>query len=144
VTERTTCCIAGGGPAGATLALLLARQGVPTSLLEAKRDFDRTFRGDTVHPSTLEMLDDLGLADPLLAHDHGTLRRMSLRRGKRTSVLADFTGIRSRFPYIATIPQVDFLDFIVREATRYDCFDLRMGARVSDLVIEGHAVRGIR
>ena len=90
------------------------------------------------------MLDDLELADPLLAHDHGRLRRMSLRSGERTSVLADFTRIRSRFPFIATIPQVDFLDFIVREAMRYDCFDLRMGARVSDLVIEGHAVRGIR
>ena len=133
-----------GGPAGVILALLLARQGVPTSLLEANGDFDRAFRGDTVHPSTLEMLDDLGLADPLLARGHGTLRRMSLRSGKSTTVLADFTRLRSRFPFIATIPQGEFLDFIADEATRYDCFDLRMGARVSDLVIEGTTVRGIR
>ena len=126
------------------LALLLARQGVPTSLLEAKEDFDRAFRGDTVHPSTLEMLDDLGLADPLLARGHGTLRRMSVRSGESTSVLADFTRLRSRFPFIATIPQGEFLDFIAGEATRHDCFDLRMGARVTDLVIEDDIIRGIR
>ena len=144
MTATTQCCIVGGGPAGAILALLLVRQGVTTSLLEAKEDFDRAFRGDTVHPSTLEMLDDLGLADPLLERDHGRLCRMSLRSGQRISVLADFTRLRSRFPFIATIPQGEFLDFIVREATRHDCFDLRMGARVDDLVIEGNAVRGIR
>ena len=91
MTARTRCCIAGGGPAGAILALLLARLGVSTALLEAKEDFDRAFRGDTVHPSTLEMLDDLGLADPLLARDHGKLRRMTLRSGTTTTatVLAE-------------------------------------------------------
>ena len=126
------------------LSMLLARQGVSTALLEAKDDFDRAFRGDTVHPSTLEMLDDLGLADPLLARDHGKLRRMTLHSGKTTAVLADFTRLRSRFPFVAMIPQVEFLDFIVGEARKHDCFDLHLGARVIDLIIEGGAVRGVR
>ena len=124
--------------------MLLARQGVSTSLFEAKEDFDRAFRGDTVHPSTLEMLDDLGLADSLLARDHGKLHRMTLYSGKIATVLADFTRLRSRFPFVAMIPQVEFLDFIVGEARKHDCFDLHLGARVSDLIIEGDAVRGVR
>jgi len=110
---------------------------VSTVLLEAHKDFDRAFRGDTVHPSTLEMLHDLGLADPLLARDHGKLERMTLHSGKTAAaVLADFTRLRSRFPFIAMIPQVEFLNFIVGEAKKYDSFDLRMGARVNDLIIE--------
>ena len=145
MTETTRCCIVGGGPAGVVLALLLARFGVSTALLEAKEDFDRAFRGDTVHPSTLEMLDDLGLAESLLARDHGKLRRMTLQSGKtRAAVLADFTRLRSRFPFVAMIPQVEFLDFIVDEAKKHDGFDLHMGARVNDLIIEDGVVRGVR
>ena len=126
------------------LALLLSRQGVSTVLLEAKEDFDRDFRGDTVHPSTLEMLDDLGLADPLLARDHAKLRRMTLHSGQTAAVVADFTRVRTRFPFIAMIPQVEFLNFIVGEASKHGCFDLRLGARVNELIIEGGAVRGVR
>ena len=142
--DSTRCCIVGGGPAGVLLALLLARRGVSTSLLEAHEDFDRAFRGDTVHPSTLEMLHDLGLAEPLLARDHGKLHRMTLHSGKTAVVLADFTRLRSRFPFVAMIPQVEFLDFIVGEAKKHECFDLRMGARVNDLIIEDEVVRGVR
>ena len=138
--DQVGCCIVGGGPAGAVLALLLARRGVSVALLEARDDFDRAFRGDTVHPSTLEMLDDLGLAEPLLARDHARMRRMTLQSRGTTAVLADFTRLRSRFPYIAMIPQAEFLDFIVGEARRQrDCFDLRLGARVTDLIVEGGA-----
>ena len=144
MTEDTSCCIVGGGPAGVILALLLARRGVSTALLEAKDDFDRAFRGDTVHPSTLEMLHDLGLADPLLARGHGTLERVTLRSGRTATVLADFTRLGTRFPFIAMIPQVEFLDFIVGEANKHDGFDLRMGARVNDLIIEDEVVRGVR
>ena len=128
------------------LALLLARQGVSTALLEAKEDFDRAFRGDSVHPSTLEMLHDLGLAEPLLARDHATLSRMTLQSvdTPAATVLADFTRLRSRFPFIATIPQVEFLDFIVAEAKKHHGFDLRMGVRVHDLIIEDDVVRGVR
>ena len=142
--DSTRCCIVGGGPAGVILALLLARRGVSTSLLEAHGDFDRAFRGDTVHPWTLEMLHDLGLADPLLARDHGKLHRMTLHSGQTATVIADFTRLRSRFPFVAMIPQVEFLDFIVGEAKKHDCFDLRMGARVNDLIIEDEVVRGVR
>ena len=144
MADSIGCCVVGGGPAGAVLALLLARRGVPTALLEAREDFDRAFRGDTVHPSTLEMLDELGLADPLLARDHARLRRMTVQSGEVSAVLADFTRLRSRFPFIAMIPQVEFLDFIVGEARKHDCFELRLGARVSDLIVEGGAVRGVR
>ena len=144
MTETTRCCIVGGGPAGVILALLLARLGVSTALLEAKDDFDRAFRGDTVHPSTLEMLHDLGLADPLLARGHGKLHRMTLHSGQTAAVLADFSRLRSRFPFVAMIPQVELLDFTVGQATRHDGFDLRMGARVNDLIIEDEVVRGVR
>ncbi len=133
--ERTSCCIVGGGPGGAILGLLLSRLGVATVLLEAKHDFDRAFRGDTVHPSTLEMLDDLGLADPLLAREHGRLQRMTLHSGSTSTVLADFSRLRTRFPFIAMIPQAEFLEFVVDAAKTHSCFDLRMGSRVTDLIV---------
>lgn len=126
------------------LGLLLARHGVAVTVLEAKNDFERAFRGDTVHPSTLEMLDDLGLADRLLALDHARLSQMSLRSGDHTLTLADFRHVRTRFPFIAMIPQSRFLDFIAREANAFDGFDLRMGARATALIEDAGVVNGIR
>lgn len=144
MTDRTSCCIVGGGPGGTILALLLARLGVRTVLLEAKDDFDRAFRGDTVHPSTLELLDDIGLAIRLLDRPHGRLQRMTLRSGDTATVLGDFSRLRTRFPFIAMIPQAEFLEFIVNEAKTYSCFDMRMGSRVTDLLVEDDAVGGVR
>lgn len=144
MTDRTSCCIVGGGPGGAILSLLLSRRGVRTVLLEAKQDFDRAFRGDTVHPSTLELLDDIGLATRLLDRPHGRLQRMTLRSGGVSTVLGDFSRLRTRFPFIAMIPQAEFLEFIVGEAKTYPCFDVRMGSRVTDLIVENDTVRGVR
>src|SRR5262245_47339235 len=101
--QQTTCCIVGSGPAGLVLAFLLARQGVPVTLLEAPKDFDRDFRGDTVHPSTLEILDQLGLADRLLQIPHGKVRSFQIITGTNTVTLADLGRLKTKFPYIAMI-----------------------------------------
>jgi 2-polyprenyl-6-methoxyphenol hydroxylase-like FAD-dependent oxidoreductase len=141
----TTNCIAvGGGPAGVMLSYLLARAGVPVTLLEAHRDFDRDFRGDTIHPSTLEALEALGLADKLHALPHGKLRVMRLKTPDREWVMADFSRIRTRFPYVMIMPQARFLDFLVAQAAHYPAFKLLMGANVQRLVEENGAVVGVR
>src|SRR3954468_14513282 len=98
--EATRCCIVGAGPAGAVLGLLLARGGAPVTLLEAHPDFDRDFRGDTVHPPTLELLAQLGLADRLHAFPHGKVRTLRLRTPTRTYTLADLGRLRTPFPYV--------------------------------------------
>src|SRR5579883_2048789 len=107
--EQTTCCIVGGGPAGAILALLLARQGIPVVLLEAHMDFDREFRGDTIHPSVLNILDEIGLAEPLLHIRHTEMRYVSIQSLAGTIRIGDFTRLKTKYPYIALIPQTDFL-----------------------------------
>src|SRR5262249_20171890 len=102
----TTNCIAvGGGPAGVMLSYLLARAGVPVTLLGAHRDFDRDFRGDTIHPSTLEALDTLGLADKLHALPHGKLRVMRIKTADSEGVMADSSRIHTKFPYVMIMPQ---------------------------------------
>ena len=144
VTE-TGCCIVGGGPAGAVLALLLARKGVPVTLLEAHRDFDREFRGDTLHPSVMEVLEQIGLAEPLLRLPHTRARRGEIRTPDGRSVLlADFSRMRARHPYVVLIPQARFLELVTAEAARYPEFRLVLGARVRALVEEGGVVRGVR
>src|SRR5918998_3456711 len=142
--QRAACCIVGGGPAGAMLGLLLARKGVDVLVLEKHGDFLRDFRGDTIHPSTMEIMDELGLADRLLLLPHTKASQLRFRTPRGAATLADFGRLRTRFPYLAFIPQWDFLDFVTDEADRYPNFRLEMNAEVRELVKEDGVVRGVR
>ncbi len=142
--EETTCCIAGAGPAGAVLALLLARKGIPVMLLEEHMDFDRDFRGDTVHPSVMEILDEIGLADGLLQIEHTRIQGIPVQTARGTITLADLRPLKTRFNYIAMIPQARFLEFITGEAKRYPNYTLVMGARVEKLIEEDGYVHGVQ
>lgn len=142
--ETTTCTIVGGGPAGAVLALLLARKGIPVVLLEAHADFDRDFRGDTVHPSVMQVLDELGLAERLLQLRHTKLDRFTIQTTSGPVSPVNFKRLKTRFPYITLMPQKNFLEFITAEAQRYPAFKLVMSARVEELIEEGGVVRGVR
>jgi 2-polyprenyl-6-methoxyphenol hydroxylase-like FAD-dependent oxidoreductase len=142
--RRTTCCIVGGGPGGVILALLLARKGVAVELLEARDDFDRDFRGDTIHPSVMELLDELGLAERLLTLRHTKIHTGVFMTPVGPVTVADFRRLKTRFPYITMLPQKDFLEFLIEEAKRYESFRLTMGARVEELVREDGAVVGVR
>jgi 2-polyprenyl-6-methoxyphenol hydroxylase-like FAD-dependent oxidoreductase len=141
--ERTTCCVVGGGPAGAVLAYMLARNGMPVTLLESHLDFDRDFRGDTLHPSTLEIMDELGLAERLLELPHTKLRTAMANSAQGVIQIGDFGRLRTRFPYVVLMPQSRFLDFMIIEAQRFSTFRLVMGARVEKLIEENGEVRGV-
>ncbi|MDQ1610825.1 MAG: hypothetical protein QOG00_756, partial [Pyrinomonadaceae bacterium] len=143
-TLETSCCIVGGGPAGAVLALILARQGIPVVLLEAHEDFERDFRGDTIHPSVLEILDELGLAERLHELRHSKIHSGTFMTPAGPLTVADFRRLNTRFPYIMMLPQAHFLEFITGEAKAHTSFQLRMGARVQELIEEGGIVRGVR
>lgn len=143
-THQTACCVVGGGPAGVVLALLLARKGVDVTLLEAHQDFDRDFRGDTIHPSTLEALDDLGLADRLLQFPHGKLAAMQFSSNGVVTTVARFSRLKTKFPYIMILPQSQFLEFLAEEARQYPSFRLVFGANVQELVQEGSETKGVR
>src|SRR5947209_7658986 len=139
--KRAACCVVGAGPAGVILSLLLARKGVSVSLLEAHEDFDRDFRGDTIHPSVLELLDELGLAERLHELRHTKIHTGTFMSAEGPVTLADFRRLKTRFPYIMMLPQKEFLAFVVEEARRYPSFDLTMGARVEELIEEGEIGR---
>jgi len=141
--EQTTCCIVGSGPAGAVLALLLARKGIPVILLEEHMNFDRDFRGDTIHPSIMQIMDQIGLADKLLQIPHTRAYTLPVQTAEGPFALADFRRLKTRFPYIALIPQVHFLEFITAEAKRYPNFQLVMGARVEKLIEEDGYTHGV-
>jgi 2-polyprenyl-6-methoxyphenol hydroxylase-like FAD-dependent oxidoreductase len=114
--HHTTCCAVGGGPGGMIFALLLARQGIPVTLLEAHADFDRQFRGDTLHPAILEILDQIGLTDRLHQVRHAKVEGGTILTAGGPRAFMDFRRVKTRFPYIMLIPQEEFLDFLAAEA----------------------------
>jgi 2-polyprenyl-6-methoxyphenol hydroxylase-like FAD-dependent oxidoreductase len=141
---RTRCCIAGGGPAGMMLGFLLARMGVDVVVLEKHADFLRDFRGDTIHPSTLEVMYELGIVEDFLRRPHQEVRQLKGQIGNETIAVADFTHLPTHCKFLGLMPQWDFLDFIVEQARRYPSFHLKMQAEVTDLLEEGGKVVGVR
>ena len=141
---RTRCCIAGGGPAGMILGLLLARAGVEVMVLEKHADFLRDFRGDTVHPSTLEIMYELDLLDAFLKRPHQEYRELGGRIGGVPVKLADFSHVPAHCRFLVLMPQWDFLDFLSDAAKRYPNFRLLMKTEVTDLLWSGDVVTGVR
>ncbi|MEU5050440.1 FAD-dependent oxidoreductase [Streptomyces sp. NPDC021096] len=142
--ERTTCCVVGGGPAGMMLGLLLARAGIEVTVLEKHKDFLRDFRGDTVHPSTLRLLDELGLGERFARLPVRRLDRMRMYIGDVVVPLSDLRRIPGRHKYIAMVPQWDFLDLLATAAAEEPSFTLRMRTAVTGLRTEGGRVTGVR
>jgi 2-polyprenyl-6-methoxyphenol hydroxylase-like FAD-dependent oxidoreductase len=142
-TIATTCCVAGGGPAGVMLGFLLARAGVKVAVLEKHADFFRDFRGDTIHPSTLELMSELGLLDQFLKLPHQKVDRMTALIGAERISAVDLTHLPTRCKYIALMPQWDFLNFLAAQGKRYPTFDLHMNTAATDLIEEGGRVVGV-
>ncbi|RYZ42722.1 MAG: FAD-dependent oxidoreductase [Myxococcaceae bacterium] len=143
-TITTQCCIAGGGPAGMMLGLLLARAGVDVTVLEKHADFLRDFRGDTIHPSTLELMHELGWMDELLALPHTKVSMLRFQSGSHDVIVGDFTHLPTHARYIAIMPQWDLLDFLARKASAYPGFHLRRRTEVTDLLRDRGQVVGVQ
>jgi 2-polyprenyl-6-methoxyphenol hydroxylase-like FAD-dependent oxidoreductase len=143
-TRSVRCAIVGGGPAGMMLGFLLARAGVSVLVLEKHADFLRDFRGDTIHPSTMEVLAELELLDEFLRLPHQEVRQLRGWVGDVELAVADFSHLPVRCPFIALIPQWDFLDFLAQHAARFPSFALRMQAEASDLIEESGRIAGVR
>ncbi|WP_066361605.1 FAD-dependent oxidoreductase [Herbidospora mongoliensis] len=141
---ETTVVIAGGGPAGAMLGLLLARAGIETVLLEKHADFFRDFRGDTIHPSTIQVLDELGLLDEFNAIPHREFEYFGLYTGEEFIPMADFRGLPGRHRKLAMVPQWDFLKLITTTADKYPNFQIMMETKAVGVIRENGAVRGLR
>ncbi len=138
------CCIAGGGPAGMMLGLLLARTGIDVLVLEKHADFLRDFRGDTIHPSTLEIIHELGLLEDLLKLPHQKVARINAQFGDLTLTVADFSSLSTRCRFVAFMPQWEFLDFLARTGSRYPGFRLRMRAEVTGLIEKSGRIVGLQ
>ena len=141
---ETCCCIAGGGPAGMMLGFLLARAGVEVVVLEKHRDFLRDFRGDTIHPSTLELMFELGLLEDFLKRPHQELKQIGAQLDDFALTIADFTHLPVHSKFVGLMPQWDFLSFLAEKAKKYPAFQLRMETEVTDLIEENGRIRGVR
>lgn len=143
-TLQTQACIAGGGPAGMMLGYILARAGVRVTVLEKHGDFLRDFRGDTVHPSTMEAMWELGLLDRFLQVPHDRIEQLSGQVGSDVIHLADLRRLPAHARFIALMPQWDFLNFLAKEGARFPEFDVRMRTEATDLILEGDKVVGVK
>src|SRR5438105_13887049 len=143
-TVQTTCCVAGGGPAGIMAGFLLARAGVKTVVLERHRDFFRDFRGDTIHPSTLQIMHELGLLEAFLKLPHQKVQSLRGLVGNTEIQLADFSHLPTVCKFIALMPQWDFLNFLAEQGRRYPGFDLHLETEATDLIVEDDRVIGLR
>src|SRR5215467_12157554 len=141
---HSRCCIAGGGPAGMMLGFLLARAGIDVLLLEKHADFLRDFRGDTVHPSTLETMYELGLLDRILKSPHQEISQVRALIGGEPTLLGDMSFLRTHCRFMALMPQWDFLNFLCEQGSRYPTFRVRMQTEVTGLIEENGRVVGIR
>ncbi|NYF52226.1 FAD-dependent oxidoreductase [Tunturiibacter gelidoferens] len=139
----TTCCIIGGGPAGIMLGFLLARAGVQVTVLEKHKDFFRDFRGDTIHPSTLDLLHELGLLEKFLTIPHSQVAALSATIGGQRFPIADFSHVPTHCKFIALMPQWDFLDFLASQASHLPAFTLRMGWEATGLIQQNGATIGV-
>jgi 2-polyprenyl-6-methoxyphenol hydroxylase-like FAD-dependent oxidoreductase len=141
---RTQCCIVGGGPAGMMLGFLLARSGVDVVVLEKHADFLRDFRGDTIHPSTLEVMYELGVLDEFLKRPHQEVRQLAGQIGAETVAIADFTHLPTHCKFLGLMPQWDFLNFVAEQGRRYPSFHLRMETEVTEIIEEAGTVVGVK
>ncbi|TWB04410.1 FAD-dependent oxidoreductase [Bradyrhizobium stylosanthis] len=141
---KARCCIVGGGPAGMMLGYLLGRAGIDVVVLEKHADFFRDFRGDTVHPSTLEVMDELGLIDGFLKLPHQRLQKMDGLFGGTPVRIADLTRLHTKYPFIAFMPQWDFLNFLREAGKRFASLKVMMNTEAVDLIRRGDTVAGVR
>src|SRR5271163_2582850 len=140
---NTCCCVAGGGPAGMIAGFLLARAGVDVIVLEKHSDFLRDFRGDTIHPSTLELMFELGILEEFLRRPHQELQQIGAQVEDFTVTVADFRHLPTHCKFVGLMPQWDFLNFIAEKAKAYPGFHLRMEIEVTNLLIENNCVVGV-